>query len=634
MNLTGLRPLLEAWRTCTNSFAIVLLSIPVAHSIGFAQRPDSTRHTAMPPVSARTVGQAVEVSWIPVRGAAHYRVLLDDAPGFVTPILARDVPESRTLFAIDELALVPNTVYYVRVVPPGAETTFVVKPPRQWKDPVVDIAYIKTAWEHAGRNWIAENAGVQWVASANRWRLTPDWPDAPHPADKAYYVEYAALAALNIYDATHDAAVLDELAQFYDAYIGRFTTLGQARAADPGVFDVTMLAGRGDNSARTLITSSARDAKTVLAECDLCTSQFLYPASRLLRMITQVPGLQWTAGMQAFVGDYSTLLLHDHLLRKLYAIKHWQEQLSCVGCTTVDLWEDAAMAKYASLPPARRAFADTYLWYGATIAELLGAHANCPEQVRITAGELSQLKRAIAAHVAFLQSKRTLYADTRTFSGQLVPSASYFNGDQDDLPDNAYSGYSGARPPEPADKIAKPGISWDVSHIHRLPIYFRALYDNRKATALTFPASADIQLIVRQLLCRVLEGDMRLPLFRNFFDGSDGWYRVGYHPGDRGYPPARYCDSGALGNCLASGSLQGWGMLSVLSPELSELEYSLIRLSSSNEQDRVAFRNRYLRVSGQEYSPVDAKGNLRYPALLLWVAAGAAGILAEPDGAR
>jgi len=346
-------------------------------------------------------------------------------------------------------------------------------------------------------------------------------------------------------------------------------------------------------------------------------------------MITRLSTSEWTGGMRQFVADYSDLLLHDHLLRNLYDIKRWNALLSCAGCSKVELWENAASPQNQLVPPSKRMFLDTDLWYGATIAELLGAHANNPKEIEISREDESRLKRALLANVAFLQSKRTLYSDTRTFAGEIVQSASYFNGDLDGDPENGFSGYAGIEPPGPGDKVARNGISWDVSHIHRLPIYFRALYDNRKATGLTFPAAADVHLIVQQLLYRVLQKDVALPMFNNFFDGTDGWYRVQYHSDFSGYPPARECRTGPIDNCLVPGSVQGWGMLSVLSADLSELELSLISLASSRDPIRVAFRNRYFTYNSQTYSNVDTSGSTQYPVLLFWVAANASGICSQ-----
>lgn len=63
------------------------------------------------------------------------------------------------------------------------------------------------------------------------------------------------------------------------------------------------------------------------------------------------------------------------------------------------------------------------------------------------------------------------------------------------------------------------------------PRMLRALYDNRAATGIDFPQVADLEYIGNQYAYHVFEGDYKLAPFRSFFDGSDGWYRVGYWEG-------------------------------------------------------------------------------------------------------
>jgi hypothetical protein len=119
-----------------------------------------------------------------------------------------------------------------------------------------------------------------------------------------------------------------------------------------------------------------------------------------------------------------------------------------------------------------------------------------------------------------------------------VGSASYFNGDYVAHPDYDYSGVTSEKFPSPSEKKTFAGASWDISHAYRLPVFLRALYENRKATASKFPSYHDLQLVVNQYVYRVFDGDYHYPLFHNYFDGSDGWHRVGYNGPDFGYPPS------------------------------------------------------------------------------------------------
>ena len=163
-------------------------------------------------------------------------------------------------------------------------------------------------------------------------------------------------------------------------------------------------------------------------------------------------------------------------------------------------------------------------------------------------------------------------------------SASYFNGDFDDHRDMAYALYTGATFPTPVQKQPSQGGSRDVSHYYRIPILFRSLYDNRKATGNPFPQTQDIQLLVNQYLYRVFNGNFDKPLFKNFFDGNDGWYRVGYHGKTFGYPPSIYADKRLTNRPgLALGAIRGWGLLAPFSEDLTKLQKALLVLAASQE---------------------------------------------------
>jgi hypothetical protein len=277
---------------------------------------------------------------------------------------------------------------------------------------------------------------------------------------------------------------------------------------------------------------------------------------------------------------------------------------------------------------------DEDLWLAAAAAEVLGANANDPVLVPLAGQQSLQLHQAVKTIVQALQyNNKTYYASTQNLQKQVVGSVSYFNG-QFTAPNNAdpdylYSGYTGQAFPTAQNAAVNVNASWDISHFHRVPVFLRALYDNKKATALDFPSSDDIRLVTNHLLYQNFQGNFSLPLFNNYFEGSNGWYRVGYHGQNFGYPPAQYCSSSASVTaggyttpCLVAGAVQGWGSVAFLNSDLVELEHSLASLALSTDPAQIAFRDRYYYYAAQSYSAVDAKGNLQYPILLLFVLSG------------
>ena len=70
-------------------------------------------------IKVTVIGTDVRLAWLRAHGIKRYRVTLDDASGFLTPTVVRDVMGTTVRFAWDEQAIVPGTTYYVRVEPKG-----------------------------------------------------------------------------------------------------------------------------------------------------------------------------------------------------------------------------------------------------------------------------------------------------------------------------------------------------------------------------------------------------------------------------------------------------------------------------------------------------------------------------------
>jgi ribosomal protein L31 len=551
----------------------------------------------------------VDITWSKGAGANSYQVLVDDSPYFRTPILSQ--PVSGNTLSVDafQSGFAPGVTYYVQVMPTGTQTTFRLDV-TLWPEALLTYSYARSAWEKSGRSWMTEFSGIAWDNAAGAWHVNNSWPDAQTlVAQDAYDMEAAARSALNIGAVKTDVPLLDELAAFYVAYENRFTTVGAMRAMTQ--YDTSRLEV-DDDSAKTLIWVWPSGNITYVLECDLCNSQFYYPAARLLRIISTLPLSKRTPSMQAFAAWYAPVITQDHLLRLF-----WRPTSSVMQ----------------RVQASGRIY-DEDLWLAAAAAEVLGANANDPVLTPLTSLQSSQLHQAVKTIVQALQNNNhTYYAGTQNFQKQVVGSVSYFNGQftapSNTDPDYKYSGYIGQAFPTPQNAAVDVNASWDISHFHRVPVFLRALYDNKKATALDFPSSDDIRLVTNHLLYQNFQGDFALPLFNNYFDGSNGWYRVGYHGPNFGYPPAQYCDSSAdvtaggyATPCLIAGAVQGWGSVAFLNSDLVELEHSLASLALSSDPAQIAFRNRYYYYAAQSYSSVDANGNLQYPILLFFVLSG------------
>jgi len=86
-------------------------------------------------------------------------------------------------------------------------------------------------------------------------------------------------------------------------------------------------------------------------------------------------------------------------------------------------------------------------------------------------------------------------------------------------------GYTGGEFPS---EVA-PGVGWDLSHARRWVHVFETLHRHRWLTEFSFLTQATLEALANQFVYGSFNGDLDFPLFANYRDGSDGWYRVGFH---------------------------------------------------------------------------------------------------------
>ncbi len=161
--------------------------------------------------------------------------------------------------------------------------------------------------------------------------------------------------------------------------------------------------------------------------------------------------------------------------------------------------------------------------------------------------------------------------------------------------DTSYAGYAGTERPaecragKPARGLDVPPpvdtIGWDFSHARRLVPVMDAVERNRAALQRTFkvaaaamPAPELPQQFAAQLAGSVWTGDPDYPLFANYWNGTNGWYRVAYDNGTstclEGYPPAGLSAAFTTGGFVNSARFY---------PVIGELGVRLYRLSLSDD---------------------------------------------------
>lgn len=459
--------------------------------------------------------------------------------------------------------------------------------------PIGDSAlaqYADDAWALLRRR-IGGNSGVHWDSAGGRWQADPAWTLADDAGQTAYSFEQDLTGALALAAATSNRPRLSEIAGFYAAYQIRFRRLDEVLRRSAAVGGKSTLLPQGPADALVLPWMDRTHGTPWPSECALCTSQGMYPAGRLLHLISLVPGVARTPEMLEFTRRYTPLLSHDVVIRFAYQTRWLYNQPEGKPFVLMDQWRGELEGHSG---PARYRMLDRDLWLMAIATEVLAAHHEDPALVPLVTADSTSLRRFVDAGLQMLQSRRGSHQVGRDESGTVVSGDLFFRGDFDREPDMAFAADTDATYPEASHPMPPRGGGWDLSHIRRLPTTLRSFWDARLPLGLMFPDSAALAQVANQYLYVAYRRGWPGPLFRNFFDGNDGWYRVGQNGhGDWTYGPSSSCDNAdPTRHCLSRQAVAGWQLLRFAAPGLGEVADRMFALAADTSSSAAAFRRR------------------------------------------
>ena len=324
-------------------------------------------------------------------------------------------------------------------------------------------------------------------------------------------------------------------------------------------------------------------------ESILVSSQFLYLISRTLQILCNVPPEERTPGMRKFIAIYPAIL-HDHYQRWIFTspgpfqVRGW-------GCKVKGKYVRTGMnhAEFLtrklrnelgdkSCPSYCNAVTDTDMWIIAGAACLTATG-------RVHADILSQ--KEIAKYIKYIQTgirllkSRITYKRLQDWNGNPVTGANFDLGAWDDHSDYDYAGFKPSIYPKPYQdlhiKFRAKNVGWDLSHARRFVHVFGALHDNRGILDLSFPDDTFMKQLANQFLYGAFNGDFKKPLFSNFMDGTNGWFRVGYDGRTGfGYGPLDMSIAALTG---------GYGFWSKYNHDIEKLYSSLLAMLNSNDPE-------------------------------------------------
>lgn len=231
-------------------------------------------------------------------------------------------------------------------------------------------------------------------------------------------------------------------------------------------------------------------------------------------------------------------------------------------------------------PSYCNAVQDIDMWIIAGVVNILTVYKQEERLVPITPEKYRKFLSYIKTGVNLLES-RVSYTKLKNFDGRPVAGALLEAGEWDELNTYEYSGYNGQEFPNPiiTDKSRYRGkaVGWDLSHSRRFVHVFETLSENKDILGLNFPTKDHMVKMANQLNYATFNLDFKKPLFSNFMDGTNGWYRINY--ADRkgfGYGPSDMSIAVLIG---------GYGFWSIYSSDTQKIFTALSDMLKSKDPE-------------------------------------------------
>jgi hypothetical protein len=171
------------------------------------------------------------------------------------------------------------------------------------------------------------------------------------------------------------------------------------------------------------------------------------------------------------------------------------------------------------------------MWIIAGVANILAVYKKENDIVPITPEAYKRLLNYVKMGSKLIDS-RFIYTKLNNFEGKQVIGALFQPGTGDEHPERAFVGYNGQDFPQTApkdkSKYRRNGVGWDLSHARRFVHVFETLLKSKDILGLDFPTKDLMVKMGNQLVFATFNRDFKKPLFTNFMDGTNGWFRVGY----------------------------------------------------------------------------------------------------------
>lgn len=177
------------------------------------------------------------------------------------------------------------------------------------------------------------------------------------------------------------------------------------------------------------------------------------------------------------------------------------------------------------------------------------------------------------------------------FNKKAITTLGFEEGLWSEHPDFHYSLYIDSEFPSKKHQKINREVGIDISHASTVVAFLEMLVAHQKYFDIAFPTASEMKMFSNRFLYNVFNGDFQKPLFRNYMNGSNGWFRAS----TKGYGYAPY-------NLTSTALVGGYPRLGVYSLELKKIFNEIMRkLHSKNPVDRAFIEKFYQKSVWSNY---------------------------------
>ena len=314
------------------------------------------------------------------------------------------------------------------------------------------------------------------------------------------------------------------------------------------------------------------------------SAKLIYEVSRILNEISEIPNFKRTESMNQFVEDWWDVVIEDHYNRWFFLDVGEFRAISGKKCQSVqerynlfEYFEKIYSNSFNDNPSYCNTLRDYDFIYVSGIIEAMTANIKDPVSFPLEDELSDSFYDFISLSLKLIDSK--IYeSDIKSRDGLIVSGIEWDPGALIDMSDYCYGNDESISLPvvAPSNPCRDPNkaieVGPDFNHFKSYYNLLESINNNQEYFSssdyfYSFNSDNKLRSLSNQVSEIVFNGDFISPLFSNYLDGSNGWYRVSTIKDVRGYCPSCRSDSYYNG---------GWAKLSYYNEDLEGLNTRLI----------------------------------------------------------